>query len=479
MQYYEELSNWTCQTPEEYEVAMRNYYNYPWHDETIAWRFEPSAAVKVFNTMLQESGARVIYGELLDRVSGIKMSGGRISSITMNSGRSFDGRMFIDATYEGDLMAAAGIQYHVGREANNTYHETYNGIQYDHFKQGHQLKEGIDPYLIKGKPESGLLPGIDPASLGRNGDGDQRIQSYCFRMCLTDKPENQLPFFKPENYDEIDFELLFRHFELAGTEMPVLGLSDWGMSNILPFNTGLLPNRKTDSNNKSGFSSDFIGQNYRYPEADETERIQIIQRHLEYQQGLMWTLANHSRVPQAVRDEMNLWGGCKDEFVENQGWPEQLYIREARRMTSDYVMTEHDCLGHTVAEDSIGLGSYGMDSHHVRRFVNQKGFVQNEGDVQVLEVSPYPISYRSIVPRQSECSNLLVPVCISASHIAYGSVRMEPTFMILGQSAATAACIALDEQISIQEIPYQQLKNRLLADSQILSWNKDQFEADE
>ena len=477
-EYYGDRSNWTCQTPEEYEVAMRNYYNCPWHDETIAWRFEPSAAVKVFQAMLQESGARVICGERLDRVSGVKMREGSISSITMKSGRSFDGGMFIDTTYEGDLMAAAGIPYHVGREANSTYQETCNGIQYERFKQFHQLKEGIDPYRIKGKPESGLLPGIDPAEFGTEGEGDQRIQSYCFRMCLTDKPENRLPFSKPDNYDEMDFELLFRNIEIGGTETPLPGLSDWGMSNILPFNSGLLPNRKTDSNNKSGFSTDFIGQNHRYPEADDEERTQIIQRHLDYQQGLMWTLANHPRVPEAVRQEMNLWGTCKDEFIEDRGWQEQLYIREARRMVSDYVMTEHNCLGHTVVNDSIGLGSYNLDSHHVRRFINKNGWVQNEGDVQVFEVSPYPIPYRSIVPRKSDCCNLLVPVCIAASHIAYGSVRMEPTFMILGQSAATAACHALDEQVPVQEINSTQLKNRLSADGQIVSWDESLVEAD-
>jgi hypothetical protein len=475
-EYYDEPSNWQGQTLGEYEVAMHEYFNCPWHDENLMWRFEPSAGLATFNKMLQEAGVRVIFGEHLDRNSGVKMSDGGITSIAMKSGRIFRGRMFIDATYEGDLMAAAGVSYHVGRESNGTYNETCNGVQYERFKKGHQLNEGIDPYRIKGRPESGLLPGIDPKECGADGDGDHRIQSYCFRMCLTDRLENRLPFLKPENYQEIDFELLFRNYEIGGTDLPIPGLSDWGMSNILPLNSGLLPNRKTDSNNKSGFSTDFIGQNYRYPEADDEERVQIIRKHLDYQQGLMWTLSNHPRVPEHVRTEMSLWGVCKDEFIGSHGWPEQLYIREARRMVADYVLTEHNCLGHDAVNDSIGLASYAMDSHHVRRFVHQKGFVQNEGDVQVLKIAPYPIPYRSIVPRRAECGNLLVPVCLSASHIAYGSVRMEPTFMLLGQSAATAACLALDEQVPVQEVNYTQLKNRIVFDNQIVSWNEEMLE---
>jgi len=218
-----------------------------------------------------------------------------------------------------------------------------------------------------------------------------------------------------------------------------------------------------------GFSTDFIGQNYEYPEASYEEREKTVERHRKYQQGLMWTLANHPRIPQKVRAVVSKWGTCKDEFKDNEGWSGQLYIREARRLKSNYVMTQRHCEGLGIADDPVGLGAYGMDSHHVQRYVDNNGFVQNEGNVEAPVPGPYPISYRSIVPENTECSNLLVPVCLSATHIAYGSIRMEPVFMILGQSAATAACIAIDKRVKIQEVAYQELKTQLLNDKQILN----------
>lgn len=448
--HYEDLSNWKWQKPEEYKSGEQSRTQ---SGEDAMWTFEPSAALQVFNYMLNEANLAVVYEERLNRTSGVKMDGARILSITMESGKTFCGKMFIDATYEGDLMASAGVSFHVGRESASVYGETLNGVQ-THEARYHQFREGVDPYLVKGAPASGLLPGIDPDGPGKERDGDHRVQAYCFRMCLTDHPKNRLPFHKPKGYNEKDYELLFRNFEAGETRVP------WGDSHM--------PNCKTDTNNCFGFSTDFIGQNYRYPEASYAEREEIIGKHLKYQQGLMWTLAHHPRVPEPIRNEVSRRGMCKDEFTENQGWQAQLYIREARRMVSDYVMTQHHCQGQIVAQDPVGLAAYTMDSHHVQRHVDAQGCVRNEGDVEVGNFLPYPISFRSIVPRQSECGNLLVPVCLSASHMAFGSIRMEPVFMVLGQSAATAAAIAIDGSSSVQEIEHSKLKDRMQADKQKL-----------
>jgi len=363
--------------------------------------------------------------------------------------------MFIDATYEGDLMAKAGVSYHVGREANKTYDETLNGIQVKNATK-HQFIKKIDPYVKPGDPTSGLLPRVEAGPPGNDGDGDQRVQAYNYRLCATDKPDNRRPWPKPANYDEKQYELLLRNFE-AGDER-------------LPWSLILMPNRKTDSNNNFAFSTDDIGMNYAYPDADYATRDKIIREHIDYQKGLMWTLANHPRVPEKVREHFTTWGMAKDEFTDTDNWPHQLYVREARRMVGDYVMSEQNCRGKRVAEDSVGLAAYGMDSHNVQRYVTKDGFVLNEGDVQVGVAGPYPISYRSLVPKAAECTNLLVPVCLSASHIAYGSIRMEPVFMVLGQSSATAAVFAIDGKCDVQKIEYAKLRERLLVDKQVLAW---------
>ena len=381
--------------------------------------------------------------------------GPKIVAITMESGRAFRGRVFLDATYEGDLMAAAGVSYAIGREANSKYAETLNGVQVKRAIH-HQFLPRVDPYVVKADSKSGLLPFIDADGPGKDGDGDRRVQAYCFRMCLTDHPQNRIPFTKPEGYNALWYELLLRNFE-AGER-------------AIPWTNSSMPNRKTDTNNSTGVSTDFIGQNYRYPEASYAERARIVARHRQYQQGLMWTLANHPRVPERIRNEVARWGTCKDEFVEGNGWPGQLYIREARRMVGKYVMTQHNCQGREVAEDAVGLAAYTMDSHNVERYVDAQGQLRNEGDVQVGGFPPYPISYRSLVPKVRECDNLLVPVCLSASHIAYGSIRMEPVFMVLGQSAATAACQAIDDGLAVQSVNYPKLRQRLLDDKQVLAW---------
>ena len=283
------------------------------------------------------------------------------------------------------------------------------------------------------------------------------MQAYNFRMCTTDIPENQRAWPKPDGYDASYFELLLRNFDAGDSRSPWHPL--------------FMPNRKTDTNNNFAISTDFIGENYDYPDGDWPTRERIYRNHKLYQMGLMYTLANHPRVPQSVRVEFTRLGLAKDEFQDNENWPHQLYVREARRLVSEYVMSQKHCHGKTVCEDAVGLGAYNMDSHNCQRYVTKDGRVLNEGDVQI-SVSPYPISYRSIRPKKSECENLLVPVCLAASHIAYGSIRMEPVFMVLGQSSATAACLAIDSNQSIQDLDYSDLRSRLLDDDQALEWSQ-------
>jgi len=447
-QHYQKDDAWKFQRREDYRSGRQA------PGEDTMWTFEPHVAEKVFRDMLREAKVPVVFGERLNRRTGVTQEQGRIRSITMESGKTFRGKMFIDATYEGDLMAAAGVRYHVGRESNSQYGETLNGVQTKRAVY-HQFVKPVDPYRKPGDPNSGLLPGINGDGPGEEGTGDHRVQAYCFRLCATDAPENRLPWPKPEGYDELQYELLLRNFEAGDYRIP------WAPA--------LMPNRKTDSNNNFAVSTDYIGMNYDYPEADYATREKIIQAHETYQKGLMWTLANHPRVPENIRKYFQTWGLSKDEFTDNGNWPHQLYVREARRMVSDYVMTQHNCQGREVATDPVGLAAYTMDSHHVQRHVVD-GRVLNEGDVQVGGFSPYPISYRSIVPAKGSCANLLVPVCLSASHIAYGSIRMEPVFMVLGQSAATAAAIAIDDNVTVQEVAYPKLRERLLADQQVLEW---------
>lgn len=454
-QHYNDLKAWKWQKPETYKGGGQSRTGAA--EETM-WTFEPSVALKVYQHWVKDNGIEVVYEQRLDRQSGVsttKQKPFRITAIQMESGQIYRGRMFIDATYEGDLLAAANVSYTYGREGNTQYDETLNGVQTRHARS-HQLKQGIDPYLKPGDRKSGLLPHIDPAGPGEEGSSDHRIQAYCFRMCLTDHLDNRIPFHKPAGYNELWYELLLRNYEAGERGAP------W-------INSGM-PNRKTDTNNRLGFSTDFIGQNYDYPEASYAEREKIIAQHRLYQQGLVWTLANHPRIPEHIRQEVSRWGMSKDEFTDGNGWQEQLYIREARRLVSDYVMTQNDCQGKRTAEDPISLAAYTMDSHNQQRYVDAKGQVRNEGDVQVGGFSPYPISYRSIVPKKSECANLFAPICLSATHIAFGSIRMEPVFMVLGQSAATAAAQAIDSKTAVQDIDYPRLRERLLADKQVLVW---------
>jgi len=440
--------------PSAWKYIDRDKYSRYRPDDDAMWTFEPKAAEAIYEALVREHKIPVFRNQRLDRIEGVKPWRNRIQSITTESGETYEGRMFIDATYEGDLMAAAAVSYHVGRESNSKYGETLNGVQKKRNTHLHRFVVKVDPYVEPGNPKSGTLPGVHAGDPGEEGQGDHRVQAYCYRMCMSNVAENRVPFPKPEGYDEQRYELLFRNFEAGDLR--------------LPLKIDMMPNGKTDTNNNCAFSTDNIGMNYAYPEASYEQREKILAEHERYQKGLMWSLANHPRVPESIRRKMSVWGLAADEFTNNSNWPHQIYVREARRMVSDYVMTEHDCRRHRIAADSVGLGSYNMDSHNCQRYITPEGYTQNEGDIQVSPGGPYLISYRSIIPKRGEMENLLVPVCVSSSHIAYGSIRMEPVFMILGQSAATAAVIAIDENTAVQNVDYPQLRKRLLADGQVL-----------
>ncbi len=433
--------------------------------------FPPAAAEAQFVRMIEADGVRLFREHRLKRV---EKGGDRITLVEMENGNRFRAKLFIDATYEGDLLAMAGVSFTVGREANATYGETLNGVTL--WSPAHNFRFPVDPYLTPGDPASGLLEGIScrtafpsrpvgqtaqesrPTCPGTIGQADRHVQAYNFRMYLS-KRADRIPFPKPANYDPDRYTLLARYIAAGATFPDFMQLQEG------------------DSNNQGGFSTDNIGHSDDWPEADYPTREAIYQDHVTYQQGLMWFVTHDERVPVAIRNAAGAYGLSQTDFRETGGWPHQLYIREGRRMVSDYVMTEANCRGKVVAEDSIGLAEYNMDSHHCQRCVvvdtdektgKPRSTARNEGDVQVHVPGPYPVAYRSIVPKRSECANLLVPVCLSASHIAYGSIRMEPVFMVLGQSAGTAAAMAIDAGVPVQKVDYAKLRARLLADHQML-----------
>ncbi len=453
--HYNDSNSWKWEKHEEYGNKGQGTPAMDGENRTM-WIFEPHVAEKVFEDFISEYDIPVYRDEWLNRESGVVTKDGKVVSFTTLSGKTFKGKMFIDATYEGDLMASAGISYTVGREACSEYNEQWNGVQAGVYHHVHYFKSDISPYVIPNDSNSGLLPYVSSEPIQPNCTGDDKIQAYCFRLCMSNHPDNRVPFEKPENYDPKNYELLARVFES--------GWDEW-------FNKyDMIPNRKTDTNNHGPFSTDFIGMNYDYPEASYERRKEIIEEHENYQKGLLYFVSTDERVPEDVRNSMSKWGLAKDEFTDNGNWPHQLYIREARRMIGNYVTTENEVLGKTNVNDPVGMGSYTMDSHNIQRYVTEKGYVQNEGDVGVHPGKPYKISYGSITPKKEECTNLLVPVCVSSSHIAFGSIRMEPVFMILGQSAATAACMAIDRKEAVQDIDYSLLKEKLLSKNQILEF---------
>ncbi len=451
--HYENPASWNWQTREGYGNRGQGTPAVDGEHRTM-WIFEPHVAERVFEDLVKEHEIDVRRDQWLDRVDGVLLESGRIRSIATLDGSVFAGSAFIDATYEGDLLAAAGVTYKIGREGVDEFGEEWAGVQKDARHHGHFFPPQVDPYVVPGDPVSGLLPRISPEPPGEHGQGDTRIQAYCYRMCLTKVPENRVPFAKPDGYDPQQYELILRVLDAGWREL------------FRKFDP--IPNGKTDTNNHGPFSTDNIGMNYAYPDGSYDERERIVREHVQYQQGLLYFVSNDPRVPKDVRDDFAQWGLARDEFADNGNWPHQLYVREARRLVGEFVMTEHECLAKRDVPEPVGMGSYAMDSHHVQRYVTQEGFVQNEGDIGVRPLSPYGIAYGSLTPRRGEAENLLVPVCVSASHIAYGSIRMEPVFLILGQSAATAAVLSIDQGIAVQDLEYAALRSRLLADGQIL-----------
>lgn len=429
------------------------------------WHFEPHVAERQFETLVADADLDVRRCQYLDA---IEMDRQRISRITMLGGLTVTAKMFVDATYEGDLMAKAGVSYAVGRESNSVYNEQLNGIQ---IRQYHQFSHPVSPYVVEGDPASGLLPHIEPTDLSTMlGQGDTRVQAYNFRVCMTDDPQLKIDWQRPDGFDEQQYILATRWANGEKDKYNDQLLAWSGKPADEPRKFDILANKtpggyhKTDTNNHGAVSSDFIGANYDWPEASYQQREQIFQQHVAYQQGLYWHLANSPDVCDEFRQAYSRWGLPRDEFEDTGHWPHQLYVREARRMIGDYVITEHDCQGTVVAEDSVGMGSYTMDSHNCARFVGQidgQVSVRNEGDVQVPPTDPYPISYRAVTPKAGECENLLVPTCLSASHIAFGSARMEPVFMVLGESVAYAASLAIDGGVGVGQVAYATLRPML------------------
>ncbi|MBR3887006.1 MAG: FAD-dependent oxidoreductase [Alistipes sp.] len=414
-----------------------------------SWIFEPSVAESIFKDYIARGNVEVLYNH---RIVGVQKQGATIKSIFLENVKGeplaeIFAKQFIDCTYEGDLMARAGVTYVVGREDNKVYGEDHNGVQMQHL---HQFVDNVDPYVEKGNPASGLLWGISDAALAPTGSGDNMVQAYNYRICLTSDKDNMLPIEKPANYDPARYELLLRIIEAQ---------KNYNLNGY--FIISPMPNNKTDINNRGAFSTDMIGMNHDYPEASYERRAEIIQAHKDYTLGLLWFMGNDERVPKQLRDQMLALGLPKDEYVEYGHWTPQLYIREARRMVGEYVATQANCDNIAKVDDGVGMAAYTMDSHNCQRVVivkDGKAMVKNEGNVEISGGLPYDVSYRCLTPKREECDNLLVPVCLSASHIAYGSIRMEPVFMLLGQSAAKAACLAIDGGVKVQEVDVKEIQ---------------------
>ncbi|WP_442485553.1 FAD-dependent oxidoreductase [Aeoliella sp. SH292] len=447
--HYENPETWTRETREGY---FPKHFLSVTPELKLQWYFEPHVASAILHQMLKEAGVQVVLGAALDRERGVAKDGTQIASITTIDGQRYTGRVFIDATYEGDLLAAAGASYVIGREGNGVHGETLNGVRLASPK----TTQKISPFVIAGDPTSGLLPRLVRVDDAMEGEGDQQTQAYNFRLCLTNDPDNRVTIEKPKSYNPLNYEILLRNLQAA--KEPTLNRSVFSLTPM--------PNLKTDTNNRRFYSTDYVGGSHRWPEGTYDERAKLWQEHKDYQQGLLWFVANDPLVPASVRNEAKNWGLARDEFTATDHWPPALYVREARRLVSDYVMTEHDCSGARVADDGLTLGTYAMDSHLVNYGIDSQNRFRVDGWFEKRPAA-YPISYRATLPRANEVSNLLVSVCISSSHVAYGSIRMEPVFMNLGQATATAAVLALDRSESLHELPYKALRARLEADGQI------------
>ncbi|SEA36336.1 FAD dependent oxidoreductase [Arachidicoccus rhizosphaerae] len=456
--YYQKDASWKSGTLNSYRKKLYGIYKLK---DSLMWTFEPHVAEKVFESMLSDAAVTVVKSVALDRrqkpdkQKGYNGQMSRLGSIRMDNGQVYKAKLFIDASYEGDLMALAGISFAVGREANANYKETINGVE-KKLSIKNNLPRGISPYRMAGNPKSGLLHGIETSIKKMDGERDDLLQAYCYRMCLTNDSANRIRVKKPKGYQRDDFELLIRAAKLGEKRM-------WKVSP--------LPNSKIDANNDCGISMDAIGWNKGYLTASYKARLHIAKRHRYWTLGFIWTVQNDLDIPQDVRASFSRWGLPKDEFKDNGHFPYALYVREARRMVSDYVMSEKDVLAAN-APHGIAMGAYTMDSHNTQRYISDKGDVQNEGDVQIAVPIPYPIPYDVIIPKMNESENILVPVCLSATHIAYGSIRMEPVFMALGEAAGIAATLALKNDLPVQNVPYDRLENALLKAGQVLSLPK-------
>ncbi|MEM6391636.1 MAG: FAD-dependent oxidoreductase [Planctomycetota bacterium] len=443
------------------------------------WHFWPSDAERLIKSMVKDTGLDVRRAAYLDT---IEMNGQRLVSLTVLGGLHVKAKQFIDCSYEGDLLAKAGVSYTIGRESNAVYGETLNGVQ---CRDKHQFTgTRVDPYMVEGDAGSGLLPGVESRDLRQDqGQGDHKVQAYNFRVCMTNDPALMVPWEKPAGYEALRYEPLARWYR-GGVQKeddrnrPFSYASRLVDGEPFPQKIDLLDRRtptghwKSDTNNHGPVSSDFIGANHEWPTADYAVREAIFQAHVTYQKGLYWFLANDERVPDPLRSVYAGLGLPSDEFTDTGHWPHQLYPREARRMVADHVITEHDCTHSVVADDPVGMGSYTMDSHNCSRFVAEvegQPSVLNEGDVQVPPTDPYGVSLKAIVPKAGECENLVVPVCFSASHIAYGSARMEPVFMVLGESAACVSQLALRDGVAVQGVAYDKLRVMLDDAEQVLS----------
>ena len=452
--YYQKSEAWQWQKREEYGNKGQGTPAIDGENRTM-WIFEPHMAENVFEDFVSEYNIKIIRDEWLNRENGVEIKDGRIISITTLSEHTYEGKVFVDATYEGDLMATAGVSYRVGREANSAYGEEWNGVQIGVLHHGHHFGDrNISPYVVPNDSTSGILPRISNEDPGKKGERDKKVQAYCFRLCLTNNEKNLVPFEKPDGYDPEQYELLIRIYNSGWRET---------FDKFDP-----IPNFKTDVNNHGPFSFDNIGMNYDYPEASYERRKEIIKEHETYQKGLLYFTATDPRIPKDVQTELNKWGLAQDEFLDNKHWPHQIYVREARRMIGEFVMTENEILGKNPVERSIGMGSYTMDSHNTQRYITQEGYAQNEGDIGIRAESPYKIELGTLFPKQGECTNLLVTVAISSSHIAFGSIRMEPVFMILGQSAGTIAGLAIEKNIGMHNLSYDVIKAKLIEDGQVL-----------
>ncbi len=459
-EYYHSDRAWRQETRDEYLCSPeRRAWRRDWDElmrEPEWYYFEPHVAERIFDRMVAEAGVKTHRGERLDLRNGVKKSGPWITSIRMESGRVFEGTVFIDTSYEGDLMAKAGVSYTVGREADSDYGELFAGYRPMFARGGHQFRFNLSPYVVPEDASSGLLPGIEPYRIRKEGEGDRRIQAYNFRLVLTDVPSNRVPFTKPEGYDPRRYELFLRYLQAgvkAGQPVSVLGKI-----------RHLMPNRKTDSNNHGAFSTDYVGANYDYPEGDYATRERIFREHVTYTKGLLWFVLSDPRVPAHAKEEIADLGWARDEFTDHDNFPRELYVREARRMIGSYVMTEHDCVGARRAQDSIGLGSYTIDSHVTHRYVDKHGHVRNEGTLGGSVPRPYPISYRAIVPRRQECTNLLVPVCLSATHVAASAGKSMGNCMATGHAAGLAAALAVRKGFPPRALDVRALQDALRQD---------------